>query len=158
MNEFILSYDTSIRKISSMIFVAIIFTCIGLAKKENLKYLMAIPITIIMQIMFALITYAHIAPESLKKEAISRINSAWIEKIKKDEIPNIPVRSITVDGNYLKIRLINNELCYVPFEKIDLYKRKVSVVFYKSAKVYEEQKSHHNTIIPIIDKESLKII
>lgn len=150
MDEFILTYDTSTLELfPTLVCIGSLISIVIAIIKKRFICLAPIPF-IIVTCLFSYALAQIDALEKLKKEAINRIDSVWIEKVKNNEIANIPVRSIEIDGNYLKIRLLNDEVYYTLFEEISPFERKISPDFYKSIDAYKIATRRGGAIIPVI--------
>lgn len=149
MNEFVVEWDynPSMYIMIVIIIINIIGLIIGL--KKDLEILALYCISIIgICIFFSVPISELIATDYMKKEALKRLNPIWLECVENKEVSDVPVRSTDIDGDYIKIRLVNDEVYNVPFIQIGKkdYKRKVIPKFYKSIKPYE---MYRRPIIPI---------
>lgn len=117
------SYKTNLIIIPSLIFALLssgIF-CIFLFKNKlndnSLKYLLQTwgsQICFIVAFTFISGMFVEFQQKTL---AIDYLNSNCKELISNHQIPNIERKSTTIDDNYLKVRLINGEVCCFPFSK-----------------------------------------
>lgn len=151
MNDFVVTYDASFLNtifitLGSISFIAIVIAII----KQEWLFLIVPFICLVIGLLSSANVYLVKARQEMKKEAINRIDPIWKEKVQKEEIAAVPVRSIDIDGNYLKIRLANDEIYYTPFEEISPLERKVTPDFIKSTKLYEEPKRSNAVIVPVI--------
>lgn len=64
--------------------------------------------------------------------AIEHFNPSWQEWVKSSKIPDIPKKSTSLDGDFIKIRLANDEIYYIPFSENKDKERVLSLRFYKS--------------------------
>lgn len=149
MNEFVVewNYIPSMHIMIVIIIINIIGLIIGLKKDLDILVLCCISIIGICM-LFSLPISKLIATDYMKREALKRLNPIWLECVKNKKVSDVPAQSTYIDGDYIKIRLFNDEIYNVPFIQIDKkgYKRKVIPKFYKSIRPYEK---YRRAITPI---------
>lgn len=137
MDDFIVEWDYKMSLLITGVIIIYLLVGYAWARLKKKKRTKRIFLGLIVGSLVCWGGYSLIAAEVyLKKQALKELDPAWMQAVENKLISDVPVRAILVVDDYLIIRMLSDEMYYVPYEKIGVYKRKVTPQFIKSKKAF----------------------